>query len=221
MSKPIVLFFAGPNGSGKSSLTKYIPHYGVYINTDDLKKEYDLTDLEAAQKAEALRNECVEKMIDFTFETVLSTERNLLLLRKAKEKGYFIQCFYVLTCNPDINVTRVKARVHAGGHDVPEDKIRKRYVKALNLLPQIIDICDKILIYDNSTDEQFLVFSKAEYNFPSEIWPTKKVNELLKHMNISPVQTVKDLAEQYNTIAEYFRLPLVPKPFSREPGNEL
>jgi len=52
MSKPVVLVFAGPNGSGKTTITKLMPHYGVYVNADDLKKEYALTDLEAAQKAE-------------------------------------------------------------------------------------------------------------------------------------------------------------------------
>jgi len=182
MSKPKVLVFAGPNGSGKSTITAQMPHYGVYINADDLKKEYGLTDLEAAQKAEALRNKLVEEKTDFSFETVLSTERNLLLLQKAKEKGYEVQCIYVLTCKPDINVARVRGRVREGGHDVPEDKIRSRYIKALKLLPQIVDVCDKILIFDNSI-MPFLVFKKDEEGndyFPTEIWPIEKLKELLK-----------------------------------------
>ena len=182
MSKPVVLVFAGPNGSGKSTITAGVPINGVYINADNLKKEYGLTDLEAAQKAEALRNKLVERKADFTFETVLSTERNLLLLRKAKESGYEVQCIYVLTCKADINVARVRGRVREGGHDVPEDKIRSRYIKALELLPQIIDVCDKMLIYDNSVMPS-LIFSKDaagnEY-FPTEIWPIEKLKELLK-----------------------------------------
>jgi len=113
MSKPIVMVFAGPNGSGKSTITAQMPHFGVYINADDLKKEYGLTDLEAAQKAEAFRNKLVEEKADFSFETVLSTERNLLLLQKAKEYGYEVQCIYVLTCKADINVARVRESVKA------------------------------------------------------------------------------------------------------------
>jgi len=181
MSKPIVLVIAGPNGSGKSTLTRQMPYYGSYINADNLKKEYALTDIEAAQKAEALRNRLVEKRSDFTFETVLSTERNLHLLQKAKESGYEIQCIYVLTCNADINVARVRGRVCEGGHDVPEGKIRSRYVKALELLPKIIDICDKMLIYDNSI-MPVLVFSKNEEKneyFPNKIWPIEKLKKLL------------------------------------------
>jgi len=181
--------FAGPNGSGKSTITRQVPLYGEYVNADNLKKEYNLTDLEAAEKATAIRNDCVDKTIDFTFETVLSTDRNLLLLRKAKENGYRIQCIYVLTCNPDINVARVRTRVLEGGHDVPECKIRNRYDRALKLLPQVIDVCDIMLIYDNSTDKPILVFSKGECCFPSEIWPIEKLKELLKRIDILPIET--------------------------------
>ena len=155
MSKPLVLVFAGPNGSGKSTITKLLPQCGVYVNADDLKKEYSLTD----------------------------TERNLLLLRKAKENGYEIYCIYVLTCHADINVARVRSRVCEGGHDVAEDKIRSRYIKALELLPQIINVCDKILVYDNST-VPLLIFKKDEEGnnyFPTDLWSVEKLKDLLKH----------------------------------------
>ena len=182
MSKPQVLVFAGPNGSGKSTVTKLMPCRGVYINADEMKKEYALTDIEAAEKAEALRNKLAEEKADFTFETVLSTERNLLLLKRAKENGYEVNCIYVLTCNADINIARVRSRVCEGGHDVPEDKIKSRYVKALKLLTQLTDVCDKIFICDNSVTPS-VIFKKdkngSDY-FPTDIWPLKKLEELLK-----------------------------------------
>jgi predicted ABC-type ATPase len=178
--RPIVLAFAGPNGSGKSTITRGLPAFGTYINADDLKREYDLTDLKAAQQADALRNELLEQKADFSFETVLSTNRNLLLLQKAKEAGYEVQCIYVLTCSEDINVARVRARKAAGGHDVPEEKIRERYHRSLALLPQLISICDKILVYDNS-DSPSLIFKKenafSEY-FPSSFWPESELKAL-------------------------------------------
>jgi len=124
--KPVVLAFAGPNGSGKTTVTRGLPVFGTYVNTDDLKKEYGLTDLEAARQAESLRNSLLDIGADFSFETVLSTERNLLLSQKAKACGYEVQCVYVLTCDENINVARVRARHAAGGYDVPEDKIRAR-----------------------------------------------------------------------------------------------
>jgi predicted ABC-type ATPase len=182
MFKPLVLVFAGPNGSGKSILTKQMRIYGTYVNADDIKKEYHFSDLEAAQKATELRNNLVDAKEDFTFETVLSTERNLCLLQKAKENGFEIQCVYILTCNTDINVARVRSRVAAGGHDVPEDKIRSRYVKSLKMLPQLIDICDEILVYDNSVEPE-LIFRKdekgTEYS-PTKHWSLEKLKTLIQ-----------------------------------------
>ena len=179
--KPVVLAFAGPNGSGKSTVTRGMIPFGTYVNADDIKKEYDLTDLEAAQQAEALRNGLLERGADFSFETVLSTERNLLFLKKAKAQGYEVQCIYVLTCDENINVARVRARYAAGGHDVPDDKIRARYHRALALLPRLIEACDKLLIYDNS-DKPSLIFNKqGTYKeiFPNNNWPEAKIKKLL------------------------------------------
>ena len=180
-SKPVVFVFAGPNGSGKTTLTRGLPVFGTYINADDLKKEYSLTDIEAAQQAEALRHSLLDKGVDFSFETVLSTERNLSLLHKAKARGYEVQCIYVLTCDENINLARVKARKAAGGHDVPEDKVRKRYQRALALLPSLIDVCDKILVYDNS-DTPTLIFSKMNAHsqlFPNQCWDASALKKLL------------------------------------------
>jgi predicted ABC-type ATPase len=181
-AKSVVLVFAGPNGSGKTTVTRNLSTFGTYINADDLKKEYGLTNLEAARQAEALRNSLIDCGADLSFETVLSTDRNLLLLERAKAREYEVQCIYVLTCDENINVARVRARHAAGGHDVPEDKIRIRYQRALALLPRLISLCDKILVYDNS-DRPSLIFSKENtYSeiFPNNNWPEATQKELLR-----------------------------------------
>lgn len=59
---------------------------------------------------------------------------------------YKVRCVYILTCDENINVARVKPRFASGGHDVPEDKIRVRYHRTLALLPRLISVCDKMLI---------------------------------------------------------------------------
>ena len=75
--KPEVIVFAGPNGSGKTTITKMARTVGKYINADDIKKAMLCTALEAAQTAEKLRNFAIDKHENFTFETVLSTDRNI------------------------------------------------------------------------------------------------------------------------------------------------
>lgn len=180
--KPEIIVFAGPNGSGKSTITKLAKRIEPYINADDIKSSLHCSDLEAAQKATELRESCVENLQDFTFETVLSTRRNLDLLIKAKSKGYFIRCIYVLTVNPQINVYRVKQRFLNGGHDVPSEKIISRYHKALNLLPELIEICDICHIYDNSLDKAFRIFKKrkSEYFYwENELYSKEKIEELV------------------------------------------
>ena len=126
---PEVIVFAGPNGSGKSTITRMARTVGIYINADDIKRSSLCTDMEAAIKAEELREKALSDKIDFTFETVLSTDRNISLLKRAKENGYFIRGIYVLTASSEINIARVKVREAAGGHGVPEEKIRSRHDK--------------------------------------------------------------------------------------------
>lgn len=178
---PEIIVFAGPNGSGKSTITKLAKVIEPYINADDIKRTNYCSDLEAAQIAERMREEAVSKKESFTFETVLSTERNLNLLKKAKKQGYFIRCIYVLTSDVNVNVFRVESREALGGHGVPEDKIRSRYDKALKLMPQLVEICDIMHIYDN-TSVPFRIFKKkkTEYFFwENKEWTQEKTRKLL------------------------------------------
>ena len=179
--KPEIIVFAGPNGSGKSTIARMAKIIEPYINADDIKRTTQCDDLEAAKQAEALREKQVALGQGFTFETVLSTERNLNLLRKAKEKGFFIRCIYVLTANSNINVLRVKTRYENGGHNVPEDKIRSRYNRCLDLIPELVQVCDIFHLYDN-TKNPFRIFKKRKSEYfvwENEFWPKEKIQELV------------------------------------------
>ncbi len=178
--KPEVIVFAGPNGSGKSTITRMAKTVGEYINADDIKRTTYCSDLDAAKKAEELRENAIKNKADFTFETVLSTERNLLLLEKAKREGYFVRGIYVLTNDVNINILRVHARQELGGHGVPEDKIRSRYDKALKIIPRLVDVCDILHIYDN-TDRPFRIFKKRKdiyFHWSNEFWSNEEIEAL-------------------------------------------
>lgn len=179
--QPEIIVFAGPNGSGKSTITRMAKVIEPYINADDIKRTNYCSDLEAAQIAERMREAAILDRKSFTFETVLSTERNLKLLQKAKEQGYFIRCIYVLTSDVNVNVLRVESREALGGHGVPEDKIRTRYKKALKLIPQVVEVCDIMHIYDN-TSIPFRIFKKrkTEYFFwDNNEWSQDKTKKLV------------------------------------------
>ena len=177
---PEVMVFAEPNGSGKSTITRMAKTVGEYINADDIKKTILCSDLEAAIKAEELREKMLLEKKDFTFETVLSTDRNLELLKRAKGNGYFIRGIYVLTTDVGVNVARVNAREALGGLGVPEDKIRSRYSKALALIPQLVEICDILHVYDN-TKEPFRIFKKRKdicFHWENKYWDFEKISDL-------------------------------------------
>lgn len=179
---PIVLVFAGPNGSGKSTVTKGFDIVGEYINADEIKKEKNCSDLEAAQFATALREDAVYNMRSFTFETVLSSSRNVELLKKAKNFGYQVEIVYVLTADPQINVSRVAQRVKNGGHDVPMDKIISRYYKSLNNISKIIQIADVMWVVDNSTEKAELIIYSKENRISinaTSLWNIERIKELI------------------------------------------
>ena len=68
---PEVVVFAGPNGSGKSTFTELLKPPMDYINADEIKKNLKCSDIEAAQLAENQREQHLEHMNEFCFETVL------------------------------------------------------------------------------------------------------------------------------------------------------
>lgn len=180
---PIVLVFAGPNGSGKSTVTKGFDIIGEYINADEIKKQRNCSDLEAAQIATSFREYAVKNKLDFTFETVLSSPRNVELLKNAKNVGYRIEVVFVLTSDPQINVSRVAQRVKNGGHDVPKDKIISRYHKSLNNISAMLKIADIMWVVDNSTEKaELIIYSKDSEVSINEtpLWSKDKIEKLIK-----------------------------------------
>lgn len=184
-SRPVLTVFAGPNGSGKSTITSCCKIKGHYVNADEIKRHLKCSDLEAAKIAESTREHLLDKKESFTFETVLSTERNYNLMRRAKQAGYTVVCIFILTANPDINVRRVAYRVKHKGHGVPEEKIRQRYDRAMKLFPMLFEVCDELYVYDNSQDNSIgspSMIIKYQYNdlekMPNNVWSSEMLCNL-------------------------------------------
>ncbi|MBL9115313.1 MAG: zeta toxin family protein [Verrucomicrobiaceae bacterium] len=104
----------------------------------------------ASVAADFLRQKLLEQRRSFSFETVMSSPDKVQLLQKAQGLGYRTYLYYIATDDPSINVSRVKARVQLGGHDVPEDKIVNRYARSLNLLLDAVKHTNRAYLFDNS-----------------------------------------------------------------------
>jgi predicted ABC-type ATPase len=162
--RPVLIVIAGPNGSGKTTITTKILHHewledALYINPDQVAQERfgDWNSPEAVMQAvqycEQQREHCLTRRQSLIFETVLSSEGKVDFIRRAHESGYFIRVFFVATCHPTINASRIAQRVLEGGHDVPISKIISRYQKSILNCKRVAAIADRVYVYDNSVDD--------------------------------------------------------------------
>ena len=83
-------------------------------------------------------------------ETTLSGKSIISNIKLAKEKGFYVTMNYIGVKSVDIAKERVAIRVRKGGHGIPDEAIERRYFNSLANLSKVINICDKINIYDNS-----------------------------------------------------------------------
>ena len=148
----------GPNGAGKSTfiaftLAPLLPR-SVVVNADEIARQrwpqaptshaYD-----AAQVAADTRARLIEVARSFIAETVFSHPSKLDLIRAAHAGGFTV-VLHVLLVPEDLAVERVRHRVQAGGHDVPENKIRQRHRRLWALVANAIALSDITTVYDNS-----------------------------------------------------------------------
>lgn len=148
----------GPNGSGKTTfvtefLALELSGY-AYVNADEIAKarwpaDSDAHAYEAARVAAETRAHLIADGRSFVAETVFSHPSKLDEIRCARAAGYQV-VLHVMLVPEELAVRRVAYRAQAGGHDVPERKIRERYQRLWRLVAQAISLADRAVAYDNS-----------------------------------------------------------------------
>jgi len=171
----------GPNGAGKSTfvrltLAPVLPH-ATFVNADLIARQRWPADpethsYEAARIAAATREALIERRAPFIAETVFSHPSKLDLLRRAAGAGYYTAVHVVLVPEA-LAVARVAARVVAGGHAVPEEKIRGRYRRLWPLVAEAIVLADTATVYDNSRRQGPNVVADFSHGFAvgQPLWP--------------------------------------------------
>lgn len=135
------------------------PNITIRENTLVCQAE-NLNSYSTALIADFLRYMLVSQNLSFSFETVMSHNSKVMFLDYVKNKGYKAYLYFIATESPDINVERVKNRVAKGGHDVPEEKIRDRYFKSLELLFEALKSANRAFLVDNSKKSNFVILEK-------------------------------------------------------------
>jgi len=159
--QPTCYVIGGANGAGKTSASlRILPELLCfdYVNADAIAAAFspfrpEKAALEAGRMMLQRIHDLAEQHITFAFETTLASRSFAPFLMSCKEKGYRIVVVYFYLSCPDLAVLRVQERVAAGGHDIPEDTIRRRYRRSLkNLRELYLPLADAWEIYDNSSE---------------------------------------------------------------------
>ncbi len=166
MEKSKTLFIiAGANGSGKTTFAlNFADIENLYfINADEIAKEYDPNDIEkykikAGKEFFFRLNSKLQENDSFVIETTLSGKYLTKVISKAKTQGFKAVLVYLYLEKNQENILRVKNRVLAGGHNVPEKDIIRRYYRSRKLFLHLYkDLVDEWLLFYNGDDKFELV----------------------------------------------------------------
>lgn len=179
---------SGCNGAGKTTASfTVLPDMlecKEFVNADEIAKglspfQPEMVAIEAGRIMLKRINDLLELGIDFAFETTLSTRSHVNFIRKAQSKGYFVTLVYFWLSSPELAVERVKIRVIEGGHNIPEEVIRRRYHSGMNNLSELyLPISDYWLIIDNSKPP-FQIIAEGIKKDEVEIYNIETYNQII------------------------------------------
>jgi predicted ABC-type ATPase len=159
---PHLILIAGPNGAGKSTAAQILlrDFLGVveFVNADAIALglssfQPETVAIHAGRIMLKRLHELAERRADFAFESTLASRSFAPWINELKqESGYFLYLIYLWLPSPEMAVARVRERVRAGGHNVAEDVVRRRYEGGLrNFFELYRPLADGWSFYDNTT----------------------------------------------------------------------
>lgn len=161
MARPVLFVLAGVNGAGKSSIGGHLLEQAglAWFNPDSFARELMAAtgcrqaEANAAAWQEGLRrlDEALAQGRHHAFETTLGGNTMPARIHAAAET-HDVLMWYCGLDSPEHHLLRVRARVAAGGHDIPEAKIRERYATALQNLIALLPHLTQLQAYDNSAE---------------------------------------------------------------------
>lgn len=188
--------------------------FGTYINPDEIALTLGMPEpqrsIQAQHIADQQRDACLQKRRSFSFETVMSHQSKVEIMIRADDAGYDVTLFFVGTSDPEINVRRVENRVSSGGHDVPHERIRARYLRSMGFLCHAALVAQRTVVFDNSA----LVGYSAQRRLPDPKSGLRPVAEVIHENNRYEIVLEENIPEW---VFEYLVKPL--DRLAQEPGS--
>lgn len=160
-ARPFIFVLAGVNGAGKSSVggAMLAEHGLTWFNPDTYARELvvqlGLDLAEANGRAWEYGRSQLEAAIvhgtNYAIETTLGARTIPDMLAKATHTHDIVMLFCGLS-SPEQHIERVRSRVANGGHDIPENKIRERWVASRANLINLLPLLARLQMFDNSVD---------------------------------------------------------------------
>jgi len=192
MQHPNLYIIAGPNGAGKTtasfSLLPDVLHCLNFVNADEIARGLSpfASESVAFQAGRIMLqriDELLPQKVDFAIETTLATRSYVHLVHRAQNLGYKVHLIYFYLENEEQAIQRVAQRVSNGGHNIPEQDIRRRFKRGIyNLLNLYIPICDSVLIYNNVMTPAKLVARKITQQDDIEAVEPDMWNQLIQKL---------------------------------------
>jgi predicted ABC-type ATPase len=155
-----VIVLAGPNGAGKTSaapaLLRDVLGVVEFVNADTIAQGLaafspERVALEAGAILLARLHELAAQRRSFAFETTLASRSLAPWLADLVGRGYEFHLVFLWLRSEDLAVHRVADRARLGGHDVPEQTVRRRYAVGLtNFFRLYQPLATSWRLYDNS-----------------------------------------------------------------------
>lgn len=128
---PTLIIIAGPNGAGKTTFAReYLAadeRHFEFVNADEIAGSSRGRDFQAARTMLRRIDELIAAKADFVVETTLANLSYAQKIPDLRRAGYLVSLVYLRLGSVKDSIARVRKRVAAGGHDIPEDTIRRRF----------------------------------------------------------------------------------------------
>ena len=157
---PRLYIISGCNGAGKTtasySLLPEMLDCSEFVNSDEFAKSLspfhpENASIQASRYMLLKIRYLLKKRSDFAVETTLATRTLLKTVRMAQAAGYSVTLLYFWLNSPELAIERVKARVEAGGHNIPEETVKRRYHVGIDYFFHYYSpISDRWILADNS-----------------------------------------------------------------------